>query len=85
MPEISSMFILITGVILLLIIIPFILVAMFYKKVPQGKALVRTGFKGAKVGTGKGLWVVPVFHRVELMDISVRKIEIERMGTEGLI
>ena len=83
--DFSSIGVIIAGVIILLIIIPFICVAMFYKKVPQGKALVRTGFKGASVGTGKGLWVVPVFHKVELMDISVKKIEIERLGTEGLI
>ena len=47
--------------------------------------MVRTGFGGTKVATDKGLYVVPVFHRVEVMDISVKKIQIERMGVEGLI
>lgn len=68
-----------------LIIIYFLIIAMFYKKVHQGQALVRTGFGGTKVATDKGLYVVPVFHRVEVMDISVKKIQIERLTTEGLI
>ncbi|MDG4715009.1 flotillin family protein [Winogradskyella marincola] len=73
------------GIILFLIIVYFAIIAMFYKKVPQGQALVRTGFGGTKVATDKGLYVVPVFHRVEIMDVSVKKIQIERLGTEGLI
>jgi uncharacterized membrane protein YqiK len=68
-----------------IIVIYFLIIAMFYKKVHQGQALVRTGFGGTKVATDKGLYVVPVFHRVETMDISVKKIQIERMGIEGLI
>jgi uncharacterized membrane protein YqiK len=73
------------GVILFIVIVYFAIIAMFYKKIPQGQALVRTGFKGTKVATDKGLYVVPVFHRVEIMDISVKKIQIERLGNEGLI
>lgn len=73
------------GLILFLIIVYFAIIAMFYKKIPQGEALVRTGFGGTKVATEKGLYVVPVFHRVEIMDISVKKIQIERLGNEGLI
>ncbi len=68
-----------------IIIIYFLIIAMFYKKVHQGQALVRTGFGGTKVATDKGLYVVPVFHRVEVMDISVKKIQIERLAAEGLI
>ena len=73
------------GLLLFIIIVYFAIIAMFYKKVPQGKALVRTGFKGTRVATDRGLYVVPVFHKVEIMDISVKKIQIERIGTEGLI
>ena len=73
------------GLILFLIIIYFAIIALFYKKVPQGEALVRTGFKGTKVATDKGLYVVPVFHKVEIMDISVKKIQIERLGDNGLL
>ncbi|PQJ23025.1 flotillin family protein [Tenacibaculum sp. SG-28] len=73
------------GLLLFLVILYFAIVAMFYKKVPQGQALIRTGFKGTKVATDKGLYVVPVFHRVEIMDISVKKIQIERLGNDGLV
>ena len=73
------------GLILFLVILYFAIVAMFYKKVPQGQALVRTGFKGTKVATDRGMYVVPVFHRVEIMDIAVKKIQIERLGNDGLL
>ncbi|MFC6860977.1 SPFH domain-containing protein [Zunongwangia atlantica] len=73
------------GGLLFLIVVYFAIIAMFYKKVPQGRAIVRTGFGGTKVATDKGLYVVPVFHKVEVMDISVKKIQIERMEHEGLI
>ncbi|WP_442267000.1 flotillin family protein [Tenacibaculum sp. ZS6-P6] len=73
------------GIILFIIIVYFAIIAMFYKKVPQGEALVRTGFKGTKVATDRGMYVVPVFHRVEIMDISVKKIQIERIGDDGLV
>ena len=73
------------GLILFLIIVYFAIIALFYKKIPQGQALIRTGFKGTKVATDKGLYVVPVFHKVEIMDISVKKIQIERLGVDGLL
>lgn len=75
----------ILGGFLFLAIVYFAIIAMFYKKVHQGQALIRTGFGGTKVATDKGLYVVPVFHRVEIMDVSVKKIQIERLGVEGLI
>lgn len=61
------------------------IIAKFYRKVPQGKALVRTGFGGIKIATDKGMYVIPVFHKVEVMDISVKKILVDRMGSEGLV
>ncbi|SFC09825.1 Uncharacterized membrane protein YqiK, contains Band7/PHB/SPFH domain [Zunongwangia mangrovi] len=73
------------GGFIFLVVVYFAIIAMFYKKVPQGRAIVRTGFGGTKVATDKGLYVVPVFHKVEVMDISVKKIQIERMEHEGLI
>jgi uncharacterized membrane protein YqiK len=55
-----------------------------YKKVVQGKVLVRTGAGGTKVYFNAGM-VVPVLHKLEIMDISVKKLEIERLGDDGLI
>ncbi len=55
-----------------------------YKKVPQGKALVVSTTK-AVVVSFTGRLVIPVLHKAEIMDTSVKTIEIDRRGTEGLI
>jgi len=54
------------------------------KKVQQGTAIVRNGFGGTTVSFD---WLLnfPVLHQVELMDISVKRIEIDRQGQDGLI
>lgn len=64
----------------------FFLFASCYKKVEQGTAIIRNGIGGTKVSF-VGMLVLPVLHRRELMDISVKRIEIDRTGTagEGLI
>ncbi|HHG86608.1 MAG TPA: flotillin family protein [Bacteroidetes bacterium] len=69
-------------VVLLFLIVAVIL--SWYKKVPQGKAIIRTGVGGTKVNFN-GMTVVPVLHRMEWMDISVKKVEINRTGKDGLI
>ena len=55
-----------------------------YKKTIQGKVIVRTGAGGTKVFFNAGL-VVPVLHKMEVMDISVKKLDVERTGVNGLI
>ncbi len=63
----------------------FAMMASFYKKVIQGQAIVRTGVGGTKIAFEQGIFVFPVIHRAELMDISLKKVEIERLGKDGLI
>lgn len=75
----------IAGGVLLLLILIMGVIASFYKKIPQGKALVRTGIGGTKVAFNKGMFVVPILHKVEIMDISLKKVQIERMEHDGLI
>lgn len=82
---VSGVILLALGVIVFLIISFFVVLSMFYKKIPQGKAIVRTGVGGSKVAFNKGMYVIPVFHKMEIMDISVKKIEIARMQHDGLI
>ncbi len=60
------------------------MVIKMYKKVDQGTALIRNGMGGAHVSFA-GMLVVPVMHRSERMDVSVKRIEIERLGKDGLI
>lgn len=75
----------VAGVALLIILLLFTVLASFYKKIPQGKAIVRTGVGGTGVAFNKGMYVIPVFHKMEIMDISVKKLEIERTQHDGLI
>ncbi|MCB1229083.1 MAG: flotillin family protein [Verrucomicrobiae bacterium] len=60
------------------------LIVKCYRKVPQGLALVRTGQGGTRISF-TGMLVIPVLHRAEFMDISVKRIEIDRTGSGGLI
>ena len=55
-----------------------------YKKTVQGIVILRTGYGGTKVFFNAGI-VIPVIHRMEMMDISVKKLEIAREGRAGLI
>lgn len=76
------------GVVIAFVIIlgaaTLILIIKCYRKVPQGLALVRTGQGGTQVSfTGKV--VIPVLHQHEMMNISVKRIEIDRTGQNGLI
>ena len=56
----------------------------FYRKVEKGSALVVTGYPKTKVIFNGGV-VVPLFNRADLIDISVKRIEIDRTGKNGLI
>ncbi len=56
----------------------------FYVKVDQGQALIVNTMKDIKV-TFTGAVVLPIVHRAEIMDISLKTVEIDRRGKEGLI
>lgn len=60
-------------------------VAKFYQKVDQGRAMIVNTMRAEPEVTFTGRLVIPVLHRREVMDISLKTIEIERMGKEGLI
>ncbi|TWP27706.1 flotillin family protein [Apibacter muscae] len=75
----------IVGAFLFIALLFLAILASFYKKIPQGKAIVRTGVGGTKVAFNKGIYVIPVFHKMEIMDISVKKLQIERLEKDGLI
>ena len=68
------------GLILLVIFVGL----TFYRKIEKGTALVRTGVGGTKVYFNGGP-VVPILHRADLMDISLKRVEIDRTGKNGLI
>ena len=57
---------------------------LFIKKIKPGEAGVRTGFGGIKV---KKDWMlrVPILQQLQIMDLSVKKLEVIRKGKDGLI
>lgn len=62
-----------------------VLFARFYRKVEQGKALIVNKMKAEPEVTFTGMVVLPIFHKSEVMDISVKTLEIDRRGKDGLI
>ena len=75
-----------TGVLIVVgLIVTLILVVRWYRKVDQGSALIINKMAGKLVVTFTGGVVYPVFHRAEIMDISVKAMEIERTSSNGLI
>jgi uncharacterized membrane protein YqiK len=62
------------------------LLARFYRLVDQGRALIVSGLNRSEpIVTFTGTTVLPIINRAEIMDISVKTIEIDRRGKEGLI
>ena len=81
-------FVIIIGIILVLLVLVIgvlAFVARCYRKVEQGRALIINDMKSEPKVTFTGGVVWPVFNRAEVMDISVKTIELERRGKEGLI
>ncbi|MCO5994160.1 flotillin family protein [Actinoallomurus rhizosphaericola] len=60
------------------------LFSRLFRKVEQGRVLIISKIKKVDV-TFTGAIVLPVLHKAEVMDISVKTIEIERSGRDGLI
>jgi uncharacterized membrane protein YqiK len=61
-----------------------IFITKFYRKVDQGRALIVNKIRDVQVYF-TGAVVIPILYRVEEMDISVKTVEINRRGSEGLI
>ncbi|MEO1050324.1 MAG: flotillin family protein [Bacteroidota bacterium] len=55
-----------------------------YRKAVQGEALVKTGAGGTRVSFN-GMFIVPVLHKLEVMDITLKTVVISRTGREGLV
>jgi uncharacterized membrane protein YqiK len=72
------------GVVLAVLLILLLAISRLFHKVEQGKALIVSKVRNVHV-TFTGAVVLPVLHKAETMDISVKTIEIERTGQEGLI
>lgn len=72
----------------LIVIVVFGLLAMFakfYHKVEQGHVMIINTLRAQPEVTFTGGMVYPIIHKKELMEISLKTIEISRMGKDGLI
>ena len=71
------------------ILVVLMLLALYsIRKVPPGKAGVRVGLTltgGKFVISDTVIYKFPLITRLDMMDISVQKLEIERKGQDGLI
>ena len=67
-----------------LLFVTMVSLFLFIKKIKPGEAGVRTGFGGIKV---KKDWMyrVPILQQLQIMDLSVKKLEVVRKGKDGLI
>ncbi len=74
----------IIGVAIGILLFIIFIVKNFYVKVDQGKALIVNKMKNIEVYF-TGAIVYPVIHRKEVMDISLKTIEVDRQGQNGLI
>ncbi|MWA08427.1 SPFH domain-containing protein [Streptomyces sp. BA2] len=70
--------------VLLIVIVLLLTVTRLFRKVEQGKALIVSKMRKVDV-TFTGQVVLPVLHKAEVMDISVKTIDIMRTGRDGLI
>ena len=57
----------------------------FYRKVDQGTALIINKLKSTPDVTFTGGIVIPILYKAEEMDISVKAMEVNRTGANGLI
>ncbi|MFK4691233.1 SPFH domain-containing protein [Streptomyces pristinaespiralis] len=72
------------AVVLLIAVGLLLIVSRLFRKVEQGKALIVSKMRKVDV-TFTGQVVLPVLHKAETMDISVKTIDITRTGRDGLI
>ncbi|WP_432037914.1 SPFH domain-containing protein [Streptomyces cucumeris] len=72
------------AVVLLIAIAMLFVISRLFRKVEQGKALIVSKMRKVDV-TFTGQVVLPVLHKAEVMDISVKTIDIMRTGRDGLI
>ncbi|MFX4291003.1 flotillin family protein [Streptomyces bohaiensis] len=69
---------------LLILFVLLFAVTRLFRKVEQGKALIVSKMRKVDV-TFTGTVVLPVLHKAEVMDISLKALDISREGKDGLI
>ncbi|TMP42396.1 hypothetical protein CWB96_11470 [Pseudoalteromonas citrea] len=73
------------GIAILIIFAILLMIGKFYRKVEQGQALIINKMKNEPDVTTTGGIVYPVVHKMEVMDISTKRMVLERSDKSGLI
>jgi uncharacterized membrane protein YqiK len=73
------------GIGVLLVFSLLIMMAKFYHKVEQGQALIINKLGAEPEISTNGGMVIPIIHKKEIMDISTKRMMLERKGRSGLI
>ncbi|MBA3502495.1 MAG: hypothetical protein H0T65_19180, partial [Deltaproteobacteria bacterium] len=80
--QMAIMLIAVGGVLLLGILI---LIARTWRQVDQGRAMIVNKMGAEPKVTFTGAIVLPIVNKMEIMDLSVKTIEVARKGKDGLI
>jgi uncharacterized membrane protein YqiK len=75
----------IAGIAVAILFSILIIVGKFYRKVDQGQALIINKMKNEPDITTTGGIVYPVIHKMEVMDISTKRMVLDRRESSGLI
>ncbi|NHZ44178.1 flotillin family protein [Massilia aquatica] len=73
------------GIITVIVLGCFALFSKFYYKVEQGHVMIINTLRAEPEVTFTGGMVYPIIHKKEMMEISLKTIEINRHGKDGLI
>ncbi len=85
MSSLTNIVIIFGGSVVVILVGIMFMIAKFFRKVEQGQALIVNTMRKEPIVTFTGKVVIPVIHKAEVMDISLKSIEIDRHGKEGLI
>jgi uncharacterized membrane protein YqiK len=78
-------YIYVSALIVVLLVLIFVLFALFYKRAQKNVAFVRTGLGGERVIVSNGAFVLPVLHDVIPINMQTLRIEIVRENDRALI
>lgn len=62
-----------------------VFVALFYRRVEQGQALIVTSMRPEPTVSFTGRIVYPILNKAEVMDISMKMVNLERRGQRSLV
>lgn len=81
----QQMFIVVGGIVVVLVLGILVFLKQTWRQIDQGRAMIVNKMGADPKVTFSGAVVLPIVNKAEVMDLSVKTIEIARRGKEGLI